>query len=111
MTQPLRVLIVEDDERDAALVLHELRRCDYEVTYERVDTPEAMGAAISCSWPKAENRPALNTRTVSRECSTSIGRFCACAGKAASMLQIAMTKTKMNEGLFLAKETFPSTRP
>jgi signal transduction histidine kinase len=46
MAQPLRVLIVEDDERDAALVLHELRRCDYEVTYERVDTPEAMSAAL-----------------------------------------------------------------
>jgi hypothetical protein len=25
MVQPLRVLIVEDDERDAALMLHELR--------------------------------------------------------------------------------------
>jgi signal transduction histidine kinase len=46
MAQPLRVLIVEDDERDAALVLHELRRCDYEVTYERVETPEAMTAAL-----------------------------------------------------------------
>jgi signal transduction histidine kinase len=46
MGQPLRVLIVEDDERDAALVLHELRRCDYEVTYERVETPEAMTAAL-----------------------------------------------------------------
>jgi signal transduction histidine kinase len=50
MAQPLRVLIVEDDERDAALVLHELRRCDYEVTYERVDTPEAMSSAL-------ENQP------------------------------------------------------
>jgi signal transduction histidine kinase len=46
MAQPLRVLIVEDDERDAALMLHELRRSDYEVTYERVDSPEAMAAAL-----------------------------------------------------------------
>jgi signal transduction histidine kinase len=46
MAQPLHVLIVEDDERDAALMVHELRRGDYDVTYERVDTPEAMSAAL-----------------------------------------------------------------
>jgi signal transduction histidine kinase len=46
MAQPLRVLIVEDDERDAALVLRELQHGGYEVTYERVDTPEAMCAAL-----------------------------------------------------------------
>jgi signal transduction histidine kinase len=46
MTQPLRVLIVEDDERDAALLVRELQRCDYEVTFERVDTAEAMSAAL-----------------------------------------------------------------
>jgi signal transduction histidine kinase len=46
MAQPLRVLIVEDDERDAALLLRELRRCDYDVSYERVETSEAMSAAL-----------------------------------------------------------------
>src|SRR5437879_4299724 len=46
MAQPLRVLIVEDDERDAALMLHELQRGDYDVTHQRVDTPEAMSAAL-----------------------------------------------------------------
>ena len=46
MTQPLRVLMVEDSERDAALMLHELQRGDFDVAYERVDTPEAMGAAL-----------------------------------------------------------------
>jgi signal transduction histidine kinase len=46
MAQALRVLIVEDDERDAALMLRELQRGDYDVTYERVDTPEAMSAAL-----------------------------------------------------------------
>ncbi len=46
MAQPLRVLMVEDDERDAALLLRELKRSDYQVTYERVDTPEAMRAAL-----------------------------------------------------------------
>ncbi|HLH93874.1 MAG TPA: response regulator [Xanthobacteraceae bacterium] len=46
MGQPLRVLIVEDDERDAALMLRELKRADYEVTFERVETAEAMSAAL-----------------------------------------------------------------
>jgi signal transduction histidine kinase len=46
MSQPLRVLIVEDNERDAALMLHELQRSEYDVSYERVDTPEAMSAAL-----------------------------------------------------------------
>jgi signal transduction histidine kinase len=46
MAKSLRVLIVEDSEADAALILHELRRNDYDVTHERVDTPEAMSAAL-----------------------------------------------------------------
>jgi signal transduction histidine kinase len=46
MTNSLRVLIVEDNELDATLMLHELRRNGYDVTYERVDTPEAMSAAL-----------------------------------------------------------------
>ena len=51
MGQPLRVLIVEDDERDAALMLRELKRAEYDVTYERVETPEAMSAALEDgSW-------------------------------------------------------------
>jgi signal transduction histidine kinase len=46
MGRELRVLIVEDDERDAALLLRELKRDGYDLTYERVETPEAMSAAI-----------------------------------------------------------------
>jgi len=46
MSTPLRVLIVEDSEDDAMLVLRELRRADYDLTSERVDTPEAMNAAL-----------------------------------------------------------------
>ncbi len=46
MARPLRVLIVEDNERDATLMLRELQRGDYEVTAERVDTPDAMIAAL-----------------------------------------------------------------
>ncbi len=46
MGKPLRVLIVEDSEDDALLLLRELRR-GYEPAYERVDTPEAMRAALA----------------------------------------------------------------
>jgi signal transduction histidine kinase len=50
MAGPLRVLIVEDNEQDAALMLRELRRGDYDVTHELVDTPEAMIAALKKPW-------------------------------------------------------------
>jgi PAS domain S-box-containing protein len=43
---PLKVLLVEDSEDDALLLLRELRRGSYEPTYERVDTAEAMEAAL-----------------------------------------------------------------
>lgn len=43
----LRVLIVEDSENDAALLLRELRRGGYEPDYERVDTPEDMERALA----------------------------------------------------------------
>src|SRR5713101_1539141 len=43
---PLRVLIVEDCEDDAALLLRELRRGGYAPSFERVDTPGAMSAAL-----------------------------------------------------------------
>jgi signal transduction histidine kinase len=46
MERPLRALIVEDHEPDAVLVVRELRRGRYDVTYERVETAEQMGAAL-----------------------------------------------------------------
>ena len=46
MNTPLQVLIVEDSEDDALLVVRELRRGGYDVTFERVDTAAAMAAAI-----------------------------------------------------------------
>ncbi|MDR3414884.1 MAG: response regulator [Nevskia sp.] len=51
MKRPLRVLIVEDSESDAALLLRELRRGDYALSFQRVDTPEAMAAALTAqTW-------------------------------------------------------------
>ncbi|MEH2142644.1 sensor histidine kinase [Nostoc sp.] len=47
MGTPLRVLLVEDSEDDALLLLRELQRGDYEVTFERIDTPTAMKTAIA----------------------------------------------------------------
>jgi diguanylate cyclase (GGDEF)-like protein/PAS domain S-box-containing protein len=44
--RPLRALIVEDVEEDALLLVRELRRGGFAVTFERVETPEAMSAAL-----------------------------------------------------------------
>jgi signal transduction histidine kinase len=46
VSKPLRALIVEDSEQDAALLIRELRRGGYELKFERVETPEAMHAAL-----------------------------------------------------------------
>ncbi len=46
MGKALRVLIVEDSEDDALLLVRELQRNDYEVEWERVETGEAMAAAL-----------------------------------------------------------------
>lgn len=46
MNKPIGVLVVEDSEDDALLLLRELRRGGYEPVYERVETHEAMKAAL-----------------------------------------------------------------
>lgn len=46
MGKSLRVLIVEDSEDDALLVIRELERGGYDTTFERVETAEAMTAAL-----------------------------------------------------------------
>jgi PAS domain S-box-containing protein len=49
--KPLNVLIVEDLEDDALLMVRELERGGYSVHYLRVDTPEAMARALKAqSW-------------------------------------------------------------
>jgi signal transduction histidine kinase len=40
--QPLRLLLVEDSEDDATLLLRELRRSGYDVSYARVETREGL---------------------------------------------------------------------
>jgi PAS domain S-box-containing protein len=46
MGAPLRVLLVEDSEDDALLLLRVLRRGGFDPTWERVDTAAAMEAAL-----------------------------------------------------------------
>ncbi|HEY2365613.1 MAG TPA: response regulator, partial [Polyangiaceae bacterium] len=49
MKKPLRVLLVEDSEEDAELVLRELRR-GFDVTFERVQTADDMSVALERAW-------------------------------------------------------------
>ena len=46
MNRSLRVLLVEDSEDDAALLIRDLERGGYDPTVQRVETPEAMNAAL-----------------------------------------------------------------
>lgn len=48
--RPLRVLIVENSEDDALLLLRELQRSGYTPIYERVDTPAGMSNALTREW-------------------------------------------------------------
>ncbi len=51
MNGPRRVLLVEDSADDAELAVRAIRRGGCDVTYHRVDTPEAMRAAlVNGSW-------------------------------------------------------------
>ena len=44
--RPLRALIIEDSEDDCALLVRELKRGGYQLVYERVDTADALEAAL-----------------------------------------------------------------
>jgi two-component system, cell cycle sensor histidine kinase and response regulator CckA len=51
MGLPIRVLIVEDSEDDAMLIVRELKAGGYDVNYRCVDSPRALGAACdSQEW-------------------------------------------------------------
>lgn len=51
MPEPLRVLVVEDAEDDAALLARELRRAGFATTMERVETAAEMRAALDrAAW-------------------------------------------------------------
>jgi PAS domain-containing protein len=50
LKKPLRVLLVEDSENDALLLLRELGRAGYDVDHERVYTAEGMQKALRSPW-------------------------------------------------------------
>jgi two-component system, cell cycle sensor histidine kinase and response regulator CckA len=58
VTEPIRILLVEDSPTDAKLVIAELRRAGHLVEFERVEEPTAMRAALEtkhwdaiiCDW-------------------------------------------------------------
>ena len=51
MSKPLRVLLVEDSDDDAQLLLRHLRKGEYQPEFMRVQTPEAMrGNLVSGEW-------------------------------------------------------------
>ena len=47
MTPHLRILLIEDSEDDARLLLREIQRGGYEVESERVETADAMRDALA----------------------------------------------------------------
>src|SRR3979411_2366255 len=47
MGVPLRVLIIEDSQDDAALVVRELKRAGYEITFQRVATPDMLKSVLA----------------------------------------------------------------
>jgi len=63
MNKTIRCLLVEDSEDDALLVLAELRRGGYTVTHERVETPEAMRAALD-RQPWTSSSPTTRCRVL-----------------------------------------------
>src|SRR5215218_3925036 len=54
VTGTLRVLLVEDSENDAMLLLRELRRCGYQPHSQRVCTPEDMQEALRAADARDE---------------------------------------------------------
>ncbi len=50
LAKELKILIVEDSEDDALLVLREIKNADYKADYELVDSPEEFSAALQRQW-------------------------------------------------------------
>ena len=68
MVDSLKILIVEDSEDDALLIIRELRKGGYTPFFDRVDSPEALQFALQDQlWDVIitdHNMPRLNSETV-----------------------------------------------
>ncbi len=49
-SMPLRLLIIDDDDNDERLIVRELRRSGYQVSWERVDTAASLENALRKNW-------------------------------------------------------------
>ena len=45
MKNPIRVLIIEDNQNDAKLVIEELRRGGFDIIFEQIETQKALREA------------------------------------------------------------------
>ena len=68
MVDSLKILIVEDSEDDALLLVRELRKAGYTPYFDRVDSPDALQEALhDQAWDVVitdHNMPMLNSETV-----------------------------------------------
>ena len=103
MGTSLRVLIVEDSEDDALLIIRELKQGDYDPVFERVDTEKAMKAALTNqTWdivisdhtmPQFDSLHALN---VLQESSLDLP-FIVVSGKIGEDVAVAAMKAGAND--------------
>ncbi len=115
MSKPLRVLIVEDSEDDARLLVRELRKSGYDILFERVDRPETMKAALQRQqWdmifsdyvlPQFSGLAALN---VARETGLDLP-FIIISGKIAD--DIAVTAMKAGAHDYIMKDNLKRLAP
>lgn len=50
MGTPVRLLVIDDSEEDAELIVRELTRQGFDISHERVDTEGALVAALQKPW-------------------------------------------------------------
>jgi CheY-like chemotaxis protein len=50
MENSMRLLIIEDSEDDAALLVLLLRQAGFEINFERVDSADALAQALNKNW-------------------------------------------------------------
>ncbi|HEX2739292.1 MAG TPA: PAS domain S-box protein [Rubrobacter sp.] len=106
--KPLRVLIVEDSENDALLLVRELKRGGYEPDYERVYIPEAMEEALDTSeWDvivsdyRMPRFGALDALAMAQEASFE-GPFIVVSGKVGEAAAVGVMKSGAYD--FLTKD-------